>query len=241
MDFGILEYGVNVSQLLQVFWSLFIIIDPVAVVPMFLLLTKGDTPEHKKHVALRATFIASGILFVFAILGDGLLKVLSISEPAFRIAGGLLLLFAAIDMVVVKDSGIRSTTQDENKEAVKKPDISVFPLAIPLIAGPGAMTALVMHMRAEESAGFLMQGLILVILFFVLLINYICLRCADGLAKILGVTGTNVITRVFGIILAAMAIQFILNGIKLFIDSIKTMDVSYLNQLSSTFLGKITF
>ncbi len=216
-----MDFGVNFSYLLKVFGSLVIIIDPVAVVPMFLLLTKGDTPEHKKSVALRSTFIASGVLFLFAILGDGLLKALDISEPAFRIAGGLLLLFAAIDMVVVKDSGIRSTTQDENKEAVKKPDISVFPLAIPLIAGPGAMTALVMHMRAEESAGFLMQGLILVILFLVLAFNYICLLCADRLAKILGVTGTNVITRVFGIILAAMAIQFMLNGTALFINSFK--------------------
>jgi multiple antibiotic resistance protein len=213
------EQSVNFNHLFQVFTSLLIIIDPVAVVPMFLLLTKGDTPEHKKHIAIRATFIASGVLFIFAILGDRLLDTLNIGEPAFRIAGGLLLLFAAIDMVIVKDTGIRSTTQDETKEAGKKADISVFPLAIPLIAGPGAMTAIVMHMRSPESAGMINQGFIMALLLLVLIINYFCLRHADRLAKLLGVTGTNVVTRVFGIILAAMAIQFMLNGIKLFIHS----------------------
>lgn len=210
---------VNITHLFQVFVNLLIIIDPVAVVPMFLLLTKGDTPEHKRHIALRSTYIASGILFIFAIMGDGLLKILDIGEPAFRIAGGLLLLFAAIDMVIVKDSGIRSTTEDEAKEANKKADISVFPLAIPLIAGPGAMTTVVMHMRAPESIGFISQVLIIIMLLIVLMINYYCLLHADRLTKVLGVTGTNVVTRVFGIILAAIAIQFMLNGIKLFAQS----------------------
>ncbi len=210
---------INVTHLVQVFANLLVIIDPVAVVPMFLLLTKGETPEHKKQIAIRSTCIASGILFIFAIMGDALLDILSIGEPAFRIAGGLLLLFAAIDMVIVKDSGIRSTTEDEAKEANKKADISVFPLAIPLIAGPGGMTTVVMHMRSPESAGVLAQVLIIAILFLVLLINYVCLLHADRLSKILGVTGTNVVTRVFGIILAALSIQFMLNGIQLFVKS----------------------
>ena len=218
MNFESLLSTLDCKHFLQIFVNLLVIIDPVAVVPMFLLLTKEDTAEHKKHIAFRSTYIATIILVIFALLGDAILDALAIGEPAFRIAGGLLLLFAAIDMVIVKDSAIRSTTSDENKEASQKADISVFPLAIPLIAGPGAMTTIIMHMRSPEiSTSLLSQGLVIVILIFVLLINYYCLVYAERLSKMLGVTGTNVVTRVFGIILAAMAIQFMLNGIQLFV------------------------
>jgi len=143
------------SQFLwQAFVTLFVVIDPFAVVPMFIYLTRNDTVPNKRHTALKASIIATVLLFSFAFLGDKLLDAMSISEPAFRIAGGFLLLLAAIEMVVARASGIRSTTGDEAEEASHRDDISVFPLAIPLIAGPGALTSIVVLMRQAEVIGY---------------------------------------------------------------------------------------
>lgn len=201
----------------QAFVTLFVIIDPFAVVPMFVSLTRNETTVHKRRTALKATVIATVLLFIFAFIGDKLLDAMDISEPAFRIAGGFLLLLAAIEMVVARTSGIRSTTGDEDEEASHKDDISVFPLAIPLIAGPGALTSIVVLMRQAEDISMLAQTGVIAVLVVVLLITYVSLLLGDRILKILGVTGTNVLTRVFGIILAALAIQNIINGIKLIV------------------------
>jgi multiple antibiotic resistance protein len=157
--------------------------------------------------------IATILLLTFAFIGDKLLDTMGISEPAFRIAGGFLLLLAAIEMVIAKTSGIRSTTGDEQAEAAQREDISVFPLAIPLIAGPGGMTSVVVLMRQAEGISFLAEIGVIIILIVVLLITYLSLLVSDRIVKILGVTGTNVLTRVFGIILAALAIQNIIIGV----------------------------
>jgi len=202
------------SQFLwQAFVTLFVVIDPFAVVPMFIYLTRNDTVPNKRHTALKASIIATVLLFSFAFLGDKLLDAMSISEPAFRIAGGFLLLLAAIEMVVARASGIRSTTGDEAEEASHRDDISVFPLAIPLIAGPGALTSIVVLMRQAEVIGYQASIGVVVILICVLLFTYISLLMSDRLMKILGLTGTNVLTRVFGIILAALAVQNMITGI----------------------------
>lgn len=202
------------SQFLwQTFVTLFVIIDPFAVIPMFVALTRNETKTHKCRTALKSTTIATIVLLSFAFIGDKLLDAMSISEPAFRIAGGFLLLLAAIEMVVARSSGIRSTTGDETEEAAHRDDISVFPLAIPLIAGPGALTSVVVLMRQAEAMTLTAQLGVVVILMGVLLFTYLCLLASDRLMKLLGVTGTNVLTRVFGIILAALAVQNMINGL----------------------------
>jgi multiple antibiotic resistance protein len=203
----------------QAFVTLLVIIDPVAVVPMFVALTRNEPTSYKHRTALKATIIATVLLLTFAFMGDKLLDAMSISEPAFRIAGGFLLLLAAIEMVVVRQSGIRSTTGDETAEAVHREDISVFPLAIPLIAGPGALTSIVVLMRQAETINTTASLGVLIILIIVLCITYLSLLVGERLLKILGVTGTNVLTRVFGIILAALAVQNMINGFKLIVIS----------------------
>ncbi|WP_032112843.1 MarC family protein [Candidatus Paracaedibacter symbiosus] len=203
----------------QAFVTLFVIIDPFAVLPMFIALTRNESIAHKRRTALKASVIATILLLIFAFSGDKLLDAMGISEPAFRIAGGFLLLLAAIEMVVAKSSGIRSTTGDEAAEAAHRDDISVFPLAIPLIAGPGALTSIVVLMRQAEEINFLAQLGVIIILIVVLLITYLSLLIGDRILKILGVTGTNVLTRVFGIILAALAVQNMLNGITIVVNS----------------------
>ena len=203
----------------QAFVTLIVIIDPIAVVPMFVALTRNETTAHKRRTALKATVIATILLFIFAFVGDKLLDAMDISEPAFRIAGGFLLLLAAIEMVVARTSGIRSTTGDEAEEAAHRDDISVFPLAIPLIAGPGALTSVVVLMRQAETMHYTAQVGVIMVLVGVLLITYISLLLGDRILKVLGVTGTNVLTRVFGIILAALATQNVINGIKMIVLS----------------------
>ena len=208
------------SQFLwQAFITLFVVIDPFAVVPMFVALTRNETTAHKRHTAVKSTVIATILLLSFAFVGDKLLDALSISEPAFRIAGGFLLLLAAIEMVVARASGIRTTTGDEDEEAAHRDDISVFPLAIPLIAGPGALTSVVVLMRQAEAMDLKASLGVVLILIAVLLITYLSLLISDRLMKLLGVTGTNVMTRVFGIILAALAVQNIINGIIMVVKS----------------------
>ncbi|MGV8947931.1 MAG: MarC family protein [Candidatus Paracaedibacter sp.] len=208
------------SQFLwQAFITLFVVIDPFAVVPMFVALTRNETTAHKRHTAIKSTVIATILLLSFAFVGDKLLDALSISEPAFRIAGGFLLLLAAIEMVVARASGIRTTTGDEDEEAAHRDDISVFPLAIPLIAGPGALTSVVVLMRQAEAMDLKASLGVVLILMAVLLITYLSLLISDRLMKLLGVTGTNVMTRVFGIILAALAVQNIINGITMVVKS----------------------
>jgi multiple antibiotic resistance protein len=208
------------SQFLwQAFVTLFVVIDPFAVVPMFVALTRNETTAHKRHTAVKSTVIATILLLSFAFVGDKLLDALSISEPAFRIAGGFLLLLAAIEMVVARASGIRTTTGDEDEEAAHRDDISVFPLAIPLIAGPGALTSVVVLMRQAEAMDIKASLGVVLILMSVLLITYLSLLISDRLMKLLGVTGTNVMTRVFGIILAALAVQNIINGVTMVVKS----------------------
>ena len=199
------------EYLSKAFITLFIIIDPIAVLPVFVALTRNDTQAHRRIIAFRSTWIAMGVLLVFAFVGEALLEVLGITEPAFKIAGGLLLLLTAIDMVVAKHSGISSTTKAEDLEASHKSDISVFPLAIPLIAGPGALTTVIMLMRNADSLS--MEIGVVVMLILVILINYLFLRIADPVHRLLGVTGTNVVSRILGIILAGLAIQFVLTGL----------------------------
>lgn len=192
--------------------ALLVTIDPIGVGPVFAALTHGSDPAHRRHMAVKGTVIGALILFVFAFGGEFLLEALGIGFPAFRIAGGILLLLLAIDMVFARPSGLRSTTDSEREEATHRQDISVFPLAIPLVAGPGALTTVLLLMGRTGGDPMRMAAVLLV-LAFVLGATLLVLLSAGHVTRALGVTGTNVVSRVLGILLAALACQFVIDGI----------------------------
>ncbi|HEX7044558.1 MAG TPA: MarC family protein [Burkholderiales bacterium] len=198
---------------LDIFIILFVVVDPIGLAPIFAAITQGGTREYRRRMAVRGTVIAGVILFVFALVGAELLRALGIGMPAFQIAGGILLFLVAIDMVFARHSGIRSTTEREQREAELKADVSVFPLAFPLIAGPGALTTvLLMAGRYAEAPRLVL--LVLAVVVIVLLLVLAALLQAERIMRWIGETGTNVITRVFGVVLAALAVQYVLDGLR---------------------------
>jgi len=190
---------------------LLVVVDPVAVAPLFAALTHGESAATRRRIAIRGASIAGGILVVFALAGGMLLDALGIGMPAFQIAGGALLFLLAVDMVFARQSGLRSTTEREQREAETRKDISVFPLAIPLIAGPGALTS-VLLMVGEQGDDPLVIVTVLSVILIVLLITLVSLIFSSRIMALMGETGANVVSRVLGVVLAALAVQFILNG-----------------------------
>jgi multiple antibiotic resistance protein len=189
-----------------------VVVDPFGVAPIFAGLTSEDSAAERRRLAVRGVAIGSGVLVVFALGGQALLDALGITLPAFRIAGGLLLLLLSIDMVMARQSGLRAATPGEVEESSHRADISVFPLGIPLIAGPGALTSVVLTMGRAEG-DLVMQTLVIAVLVAVLAITLICLLAAAQLMRLLGVTGMNVISRVSGMVVAALAVQFMIDGV----------------------------
>ena len=198
------------SQALATFFAT---IGPLDLAAMFAALTANQTEQHKRAMAIRGVFIATIILVTFALIGELLLSTLGISLAALRAAGGILLLLIGIEMVFARSSGSTSTTDEEKQEAFQKSDISVFPLATPLIAGPGAMGAAILLMTNQEG-DIAKQAVIIIALVAILLLTLVCLLLATKIQKLLGITGMHVITRVMGVLLAALAVQFIFDGIK---------------------------
>lgn len=198
--------------LLNAFVVLFIVVDPVGVASIFVALSTRADRAGATRMAFTAVVLAGAMLVVFYLIGDTLLGWMGISLPAFKIAGGILLLLLSIDMVFARHSGLRSTTAGEEYEARHKQDISVFPLAFPLLAGPGALTT-VLLMSAQASNEVLFWGMLLVIV-VVLLMALTSLLAATWLRHLLGETGINVINRLFGLILAALSVQYVIDGIR---------------------------
>lgn len=194
------------------FATFFATVGPPDVAAMFAALTADDTPQMRRRIALRGTLIATIILVSFALAGELMLSTLGISLPALRIAGGILLLLIGIEMVFARTSGGTSTTEEEEREAAGKQDITVFPLATPLIAGPGAMGASILLM-SDAQGDFLLQAAVIVALLAVLLVTLIGMLLASPIQRVLGVTGMHVITRVLGVLLTGLAVQFVLDGL----------------------------
>lgn len=202
-----LEYFLNA------FATLFVTIDPIGLAPIFLAVTAGTAAETRRMIAVRSCVIAVIILMLFAIAGDSILGLLGISISAFRIAGGLLLFWTAFEMVFEKRQQRKSATAKkatvDHKEAQ---DLAVFPLAIPLISGPGSISASVLSASQAPDlfalAGFL--GLILLVVGMVFLVFLI----ADRLDRYITETARAVLTRLLGVLLAALAVQFIADGVK---------------------------
>ena len=194
------------------FITFLVIIDPIGMVPLFAVLTQRRSKELRRRTAIRSISVAAITLLVIAVIGQIVLRFLGIGLPAFRMAGGLLLLLLSIDMVFARQSGIRSTTDAETEEAEDSTDVAVFPLAIPLIAGPGAMTSIILLM-GQTKGNFILQTIVIALMLFVLGLCLLALLFAVRVMERLGVTGINVIGRVFGVVLAALAVQYILDGL----------------------------
>jgi len=197
---------------LVAFTTFFATIGPIDVAALFAALTPQSTPEARRATAFKGVGIAAIVLLLFAIFGEAVLTRMGITLPAMRTAGGILLLLIAIDMVFARNSGGSTATADETDEARQKEDISVFPLATPLIAGPGTMGAVVL-LTAEAKGDLVHWGIVVGALFGVLFLTLMLLLVAGRVQKVLGVTGLNVITRVVGVLLAALAVQFIFEGL----------------------------
>ena len=197
---------------LLAFTTFFATVGPVDVAAIFATLMPGAKPDERRRVAVKGTAIAAIVLLAFAFFGTVILERLGIGLPALRTAGGILLLLIAIDMVFARHSGGASTTSDEEREAHGKDDISVFPLATPLIAGPGTMGAVILLM-AETEGSTQAGAAVVAALIAVLALTLILLLLASQLQRFLGVTGTNVISRVIGVLLAALAVQFVFDGL----------------------------
>lgn len=195
------------------FVTLLVVIDPIGVAAIFAALTQQETERYRVRTALKGTLIAAGVLTLFTVVGDPLLATLGISLSAFRIAGGVLLFLLAIDMVLARDSGLRSTTTRETEEAATREDISVFPLAIPLIGGPGAITSMLL-LTGRSDDGTAAVLVVLGVMVLVLALTLAALLTAGRIMRVIGVTGSGVVSRVLGILLSALAVQFMIDGLR---------------------------
>jgi multiple antibiotic resistance protein len=198
----------ELPALIAAFTTLFIIIDPMGLAPLFLALTNGMTTAQRRAVAIRACLIGGALMLAFLLLGEALLGFIGISMSAFRIAGGVLLFLTALEMLFQKRQARRADSANE-VEHVEDP--SVFPLAMPLIVGPGAITTIIL--LAGQADGAADMAAIAAVMFAVLITVFIAFLLAPLLERLLGKTGLNILTRLLGMLLAALAIQFILDGI----------------------------
>ncbi len=178
---------------------------------IFAALTKDDTGRERTVIATRGALIATGILLLFAFLGNSILELFGITLPALRTAGGILLLLIAIDMVFARHSGATGTTDEEQAESQARSDISVFPLAMPLLAGPGSISAVILlTVGAPDAAAF---WLVILAVILIMAAAWLTLQLAIPIQHLLGLTGLAVISRIVGILLAALAVQFVFDGV----------------------------
>ncbi len=200
------------EALVTTFVTLFVVIDPIALAPLFVTLTRGMPSARRHRVGRRAVFIAFGLLAIFGVAGEPLLKVIGIGLPAFRISGGMLLFLIAVDMLFEKRTERRERHTAEAAADFTAPDPSVFPLATPLIAGPGALATMILlgGQQAGNPAGLIALNLVMMA---ALGVTYFAFRAGNLIERALGATGVLVVTRLFGILLAALSVQFVLNGL----------------------------
>ena len=216
---------IDTTFLISAFVTLFVIIDPIGLTPLFVALTAGEGATRRRILALRAVIIAAILLTLFAVAGERVLGFVGISMPAFRIAGGMLLFLTALDMLFERRTKRRKDQAEGNDPfaedgdttpAVDEDEIdpSVFPLAIPLIAGPGAIASMILLTgQAEGLAGL---AAVIGVMLVVLMLVFLAFLAGGLLERLLGHTGINVITRLLGMLLAALAVQFVLDGLKAF-------------------------
>src|SRR6184192_1003224 len=201
------------EQPLKFFIVFFVVVEPISLIPLFSGLTSGATRQYKRRMAVKAVGVSAVILVLFALGGAPFLVLMGISLEAFRIFGGLLL-FLALEMVFARESGTR-TSSSEAAESRRRADISVFPLAFPFITGPGALATLLLWFGPLQ---LLRQGALfgelLAAAGLVLAVALVLMLLADPLMRVIGVTGANVASRLLGVVLGALAVQFVLDGLR---------------------------
>lgn len=194
------------------FGSLFAIVDPFAAIPTFLAMTSHDSAKERRRMARTACITCAGVMSAFALLGPAIFRVFSITLPAFQVAGGLVLLLSALDMLRAQKSPLKETPE-EVAEGMSKQDIAITPLAVPLLAGPGAITTSIV--LAGRATTLTHKAVFFAIIALVGLVSYWTLTIAAESAKRLSSTFLNIITRLMGLLLAAIGVQFILSALKI--------------------------
>lgn len=190
--------------------ALFFVVDPIGVLPIFVSITPGDPPQKRRAMAQKATLVAGGLLLAFALAGGALFKLLGVTLPAFKVAGGVALLLNGIDMLRGHAATPMKTSAAERAEGVARDDVAVFPLAMPLLAGPGAIaTVMVMMGRASGPIGI---GGVVFAIVATMFASYLILRTAEYTDKWMSTTAKTIIVRVMGLLLAGIAVQFMLEG-----------------------------
>jgi multiple antibiotic resistance protein len=202
----------NHDGLFNAFLTILVTIDPPALVPLFLALTAGMNRNERNQVSVRASLIAFGVMALFALAGATILSAFGITLPAFRVAGGFLLFFIAFEMIFGKRQDRKEQTAEVaiTKDLIR--DIAAFPLAIPLISGPGAISATVLLSGTFQ--GPVAKAALVSIIAVCLALTYVVLLLADRVDRFLGETGRSILTRLLGVLLAALAVQFVADGIK---------------------------
>lgn len=206
-------HGQAIESFLIALVALLVILDPVGTAAVFVGITPRDSEARRRAMAIRASVISVVVLVGFAFAGEFLLRAMGIGLPAFQIAGGLLLFVLAFDMVMQRPSGLRATESERADAEASDDDVSVFPLAIPLIAGPGAMTSVVL-LRGRAGDDYAQLAAVMAALLVALLIMLACLVAAGSMTRVIGKTGTHVIGRVLGVVLAALSAQLVIDGIR---------------------------
>jgi len=200
------------EQLLKFFIVFFVVVEPISLIPVFAGLTEGGSTRYKQKMAFKASIISFGICVLFALVGSKFLQIMGIALSSFRLAGGTLLFLISLEMVFARESGSKTTTP-EQEECAKRADVSVFPLAFPFIAGPGALATILLTAGEVGGNPILFAGFLAVVA-LVLVICWGVMLATPTLMRVLGVTGANVVNRLSGVVLAALAVQFIVDGIR---------------------------
>lgn len=196
------------AEIITAFVTLVVIIDPFGLAPLFVALTTGVPQARRRRIALVACTTAAAILLIFGLLGDAVLGFVGISMPAFRIAGGILLFLTALDMLFERRSKRR-----EDQSHTSEDDPSVFPLAIPLIAGPGAIASMIL-LTGQHEADLTWLIVVNLVMFAVICVTFLFFLAAGPIERLLGPVGINVVTRLLGMLLAALSVQFVLDGLR---------------------------
>lgn len=204
--------GGYVTHFLVSLSAVFFIVDPIGVVPMFLAMTAGDDKAKVRRTALRACTVACALMVFFALFGGVIFKMFGVSLGAFRVAGGILLLITALDMLRARPSETR-TTPGELREGETKEDVALVPLAMPLLAGPGAI-ATAMVLMAQGGDDWVSGALVVAAIVLTFFSAYLLLRAAGLVQRVLRESGVAILERVMGLILAAIAVQFVADGAK---------------------------
>jgi multiple antibiotic resistance protein len=200
------------EHLLKFFVTFLVVVEPLGVIPIFVAMTEDNTEAERRRMARRGVGIAGAIFFLFAIAGGPFLRLLNVSIDAFRIFGGVLLFLIALEMVFARPSGSR-TSNLEVEEGLKRPDISVFPLAFPFLAGPGSLATILLAAGPALSSPLLFAGMLLCVA-LALGLALVTLYLASPLMRLMGVTGASVVNRLFGVVLGALAVQYIIDGVR---------------------------